>query len=416
MSFLLSAYRVMTGIAEPLAPLALSVMSRAETQLERQERLGRGVAQPGDTWWHAASMGEVMALEPVLEAFRKRYPEASFRVTTTTTTGRNRARHLWGDQVGLAPLDLPRALRRTVKNWDPKAMILVETEFWPNTLHAVLKHGAKLAWINARVSDRSWPRYQKMGSLFEGLFQNATAIGARSPQDAERILSLGAPKESVRITGNTKHDHVRAAAAHRLPWGQDPLLIAGSVHPAELQVVVEAFRLARERCPNLRLVLVPRHLSRLQDCLMATKAWRTRRWSQGKDFDPETDVLIVDQMGQLLGFYGAGSMAFIGGSLVPVGGHNPLEATVHGLPVAMGPHRGVVSEEWEVLFKSGLGTEVTDPVSFSDWILSEANGNEARREERVAKSKNVMEELKGSGERTLSWLEERGVFEGSGAS
>ena len=406
-----SVYRGTTCLVEPLASPLLSLLARNEVNL-RGERLGRTGLEPVDTWWHAASLGEVAALDPVLQRTSERFPAQSFVVTTTTRSGRDRANRLWPGQACLAPLDLPRGLGRALQVRNPERIIFVETELWPNWLTQAHARSIPVGIINGRLSDRSWPRYRRIRTLFRPLLRRVQAAAVRTETDAERFEALGVRPESLRVTGNTKFDGLTAGNPARLPWKNAPVWTAGSMRPGEEVVLLEAFTLLRTQGVDLRLILVPRHpaaWSDLEERLRA-RGLRVAVRSRSEAGDIDADVLIVDGQGELTAFYAVADIVFVGGTLVPVGGHNVLEAAIAGVPVLIGPHVATVREEANALVHAGgarwVATAKDMAAAVSEWLPDDRRANVG------ARAKQVAESFRGGADRTLEWMLERGLFSG----
>ncbi len=408
MSPLGAVYAALTRVVDPLAPGLLAL--RGIQGEEREQRLGRVPPDPLDEWWHAASMGEVMALEPIVRCVRQRIPRARMRVTTQTRTGQAAARERWGDAVRYAPLDTPGALRRVLAAGAPRSLVLVETELWPNWLNAFHRSGIHTAVVSARLSDRAWPRTRRLRSLYAPLLAPMRAIAARTEVDAERYLELGAGAAAVRVTGNVKHDRLPEPDPAAIPWPSDPLWVVGSLRPGEETPVLDAFAHLRGNTPALRLVLALRHPDQWPDLpeTLAARGWRTALRSRPESKDPEADVLIVDTHGELGGLYARATMALVGGTLVPLGGHNVMEPAVCGTPVLVGPHTATVREETRRLLAAGGAVEIHDAPSLAEavrvWLDPE------RRRAASQAARGVARELRGAGERTVDWLQERGVL------
>ncbi len=407
----LAAYRFLTRAAEPLTPLLLRVGAGEEPVEFHRERAARAPAARGAVWWHAASLGEVAALDPLLERARARGLAASFSVTVNTAAGRGAARERWGERAALAPLDLPGAVRRAFDLRRPRALILIETELWPNWLLAAAERGVAVGIANGRLSDRSFPRYRRLAAVFRPLMASLRAVAARTEADRDRFLELGAPPEALRVTGNAKHDRLAVAAPAALPWPASPVLTVGSLRPGEEAPVLAAFERLRARVPGLRLVLALRHPGAWDalDRDLAGRGFRPARRSRPAPGDRDADVLIVDTHGELPGLYAASSVALVGGTLVPVGGHNVLEAAMAGVPVLFGPHLGNVAEEARALLEAGAARTVGDPDELARAAASWLGDDDARRQA-GARARRAAESLRGASERTLDWLVERGVL------
>jgi 3-deoxy-D-manno-octulosonic-acid transferase len=334
------------------AMAAMRALVRGESWRLTAERFGFGAPVPaGGVWVHAVSVGEVQAAAVLIGALRERIARPVI-LTCATPTGRAQAlQALAADvQVRYAPYDLPGAVRRTLRRLKPGLLVVMETELWPNLLALCAAARVPVLIASARVSERSARRYGR----FPGLLRDALAAGvwvtAQSAADAERFRTLGVPDERVLLTGNVKFDREvprdvqqRGAELRHRYAGYRPLWAAGSVHPGEIEAVIGAQLQLRQRQPAPVLVLAPRHPQRFDEAAaaLARSGLRCVRRSQdrGADEHPDIEVLLLDTLGELTDFYAAADLAYVGGSLVPVGGHNLLEPAALGLPVLAGPHQ-----------------------------------------------------------------------------
>jgi 3-deoxy-D-manno-octulosonic-acid transferase len=325
------------------------------------ERFGFGRQQSlPSIWVHAVSMGEVQASAALVRSLRARYPQYPLVLTTVTPTGAQRARSLFAGEVDVRyiPFDLPGCVRRFFDRIQPRLAVILETELWPNLFHACGRRGVPLVLASARISPRSVKRYRRLVSLFRETLSHGIVIAAQSAADAQRFTSIGANPGHTHVTGNIKFDF-------ELPAGLDadgrrlreryaarrPVWIAGSTHEREEDAVLDAHERLRKRVPNALLVLVPRHHTRFEAVAALLRrrgiAFVTR--SSGAVMEADTSVVLVDTVGQLLAFYAGADVAFVGGSLVPVGGHNLLEPAALNLPILTGPYN-FNSEEIAQLF------------------------------------------------------------------
>jgi 3-deoxy-D-manno-octulosonic-acid transferase len=325
-------------------------------------RLGwvRFLKEQGDRpliWVHAVSVGEVLAVTRLVGELDAALPEYFIAVSTTTRTGQALARERFGaNRVFYCPLDLPWAVRAYLNALKPRLLILAETEFWPNLLSGCFRRGIPVAVVNARISDRSWPRYRRLRGFFRPLLERLSRVLAQSETDAERLKAIGCLPERVTVTGNLKFD-VRAA------WEAEAtvqlkalaadlrLVVAGSTLEGEEAALVEAWPRLLEADPQLAMVLAPRHPERFGAVAalldrsglewVKRSDWRARLPSEpAAALKPLAagEIVLLDTIGELASVYSLAAVALVGGSLIPAGGHNPLEPAQFGVPIAMGPY------------------------------------------------------------------------------
>ena len=341
-------------IAYLLAPVVLGSMAlrgfRDRSHWEGfSQRLGLGAPVQGGPgiWVHAVSVGEVQASVPLVNALLAKYPQVPLVVTTGTATGRARARALFKDRVDVryVPIDLPGAVRRFFQRVNPRLAVILETEIWPNLYHRCGRLEIPLVLASARISPRSVKSYRRLVGLFRQALSHGIFIAAQSEQDAERFRSIGASPERTHVVGNIKFDfslppniEAQGAELRRLLGRDRPVWVAGSTHAKEEDVLLAAHRELRARHPDALLVLVPRHPPRFGDVAAALREQGIRFVTRqgGGAAESDTEVYLVDTLGELLAFYSAGDVAFVGGSLVPIGGHNLLVVAGEGW------HRGVI--------------------------------------------------------------------------
>lgn len=369
--------------------------------------------QGREIWWfHAASAGEVAGLAPIIDGLSEKTAAAVF-LTTTTRSGRDAARALKGVAwAQLAPLDAWPCVARFLKALAPRRLVLAETELWPTTLILASRAGLSPVLVNARLTRRSFARYRPLAALLAPAFRALSFVGAQSEEDAERFRALGVPRARVAVTGNAKYDAVSVPAADEASrarvaaqgWGADPLFVAGSTHPFEEEMVLAAYLAARRAVPGLRLVLAPRHIERAADAadLLAHAGLKLSRLSDA----PQSgrDALLLDAMGALPSFYPLARAAFVGGTLVKVGGHNLLEPALAGVPVLFGPHTAHIERPAELLAASGGGgRRVADASELAERLIEFAEDEEAARSAGAA-ARAVAGSLRGASARTLSAL------------
>ena len=341
------------------------------------ERFGYGATQqPGGVWVHAVSVGEVQACAALVSALRRRHPQLPLTVTTFTPTGAARARALFGDRalVRYVPFDLPGGVRRFLTRVQPSLAVIFETELWPHLYRACAQRRIPLVLASARISARSLDRYQRLGRLFHETLGQVALIAAQGPADAERFRALGAAADSTHVTGNLKFDFElppdigeRGAALRAQFADARPIWVAGSTHGGgEEQALVDTVRRLRESVPHALLVMAPRHPQRFAEAAqtLLQAGVRFARRSQGAD-SAACEVLLLDTLGELLDFYAAADVAFVGGSLVPVGGHNLLEPAALGLPILTGPHNFNGADIARLLIERGGAEVVRTPAELA---------------------------------------------------
>lgn len=340
-------------------------------------------------WLHAVSVGEVMAARPLVERLLKAYPDVVMWVTTTTPTGSDAVRHLFGERVqhSYCPYDLPGSLARFFRRVRPELLLVMETEIWPNLFKACANRGVPVLMVNARLSSRSFSGYARLGCLVKGTLEQASWIGARSRQDADYFLQLGAQPSQVEVCGNIKFDMQPpaglkdSAAALRRQWGLRPVWVAGSTHEGEEDSILRVYQRLQQRVPELLLILVPRHPERfvLVQQLCEETGFHTLTRSSGEPVCPHTNILLGDSMGELLMWYALADVAFVGGSLVARGGHNPLEAAIWGVPVISGKHTGNFTDMFPGLYACGGAMQADDETALYTHLLHWLQDADARR-------------------------------------
>jgi 3-deoxy-D-manno-octulosonic-acid transferase len=366
---------VLGGVLLAYLPAFLARRRRAGYRRDLAQRLGRlgdGLPPEPRCWIHAVSVGESAAAVPLVEGIRQRWPELGIVVSTITPTGAR----IVGERLGgiathrYFPIDLPGPVRRALDAARPRFFIAIETELWPNFLRALARRRIPAMIANGRISDRSFRRYRLVRGLMRHVLGNVSVFAMQTEEDARRIIALGAPPSRVLVTGNLKRDLLPVAAGddsaawrERLRLGAAARLwIAGSTHRGEETVVLDAFLHARTRCPDLALLLAPRHPERageVEELIRERGLPAVRRSRLPADAPPDA-VVILDTVGELAALYALAEVVFVGGSLVPIGGHNVLEPAMRGKPVLVGPHMSNFREGAELLQRSGGGLVVKD--------------------------------------------------------
>jgi 3-deoxy-D-manno-octulosonic-acid transferase len=330
------------------------------------ERLGLGASVGARSLWvHAASVGEVQASAALVQQLQRCAPRAPLVLTTSTAAGATRARALLRDQhvnVRYVPLDLPGAVRRFFDRLTPRLALVLETELWPNLYHECGRRGVPLVLASARLSERSARRYRWMRGVFARALSHCTLIAAQTEADATRFRELGAAPERTRVVGNIKFDfripeetRARGRAIRDRYGGDRPVWVAGSTHAGEEEIVLAAHRRVRSAHGQALLVLAPRHPPRFGDVAawLEQRGIRFARRSRDAGVDTQTEVLLVDTLGELIDFYAAADVVFVGGSLVPIGGHNLLEPAALARAIVTGPHQFNAPEVARLLTERG---------------------------------------------------------------
>jgi 3-deoxy-D-manno-octulosonic-acid transferase len=304
---------------------------------------------PGTIWIHAVSVGEVQATAPLVRQLAKRFPERQLLVTTVTPTGAARAQALFGDAVAYSyiPYEAPFAVDRFFAAVKPGMALIMETEIWPNLYRACGKRNIPLVLVSARISPRSVGKYQRWLPLFRETLSFGIVIAAQSEADAERFRLLGASPQRTSVTGNIKFDielpedlQDKGAKLRSEQFGVRPVWMAASTHDGEEDQLLDAHARLRKSLPDAMLILVPRHPDRFSSVAanLSRRGIKYVTRTQGVHCTPDTEVFLGDTMGEVPLFYAASDIAFVGGTLVPVGGHNLLEPAALGLPIVTGPH------------------------------------------------------------------------------
>lgn len=373
-------------------------------------------------WIHTVSVGEIIAATPFIQALRKKYPpNTHFLVTTMTPAGAARVEKIFGQRVQhvYIPYDLPDAVKRFLKTMQPKIAIMFETELWPNILAACEKNKIPVCLLNARLSAQSARGYHRIAKLSRAMIKVFSLIAAVGDKDAERFLSLGAQEEHVKVTGNIKFDLTIPPTDKRLRrvLGQERFIwIAASTHEGEEEIMIAAHQLLREKNPHSLLILVPRHPDRFEHvaklCSAAFK--NTKRHSHinhnnqstSQTLLPDVAIYLGDTMGELMSFYDAADVAFVGGSLMANGGgHNMIEPAALGKPILMGPQVLNFSRESE-LFSAGNALHFVNDAHTLAENLMLLMQNHHQRTEMGKRARAIVDENRGALAKQLQYIGE----------
>lgn len=370
-----TVYRLALLVAAPLIPLRLLWRGRRERGYWRnwRERLGGGPAPTAHALWvHAVSVGEMRAAQPLIAALREAHPDWPVLLTCMTPTGRATAEALYGDfaQIAYLPYDYAWLVRRFLRRARPRVGILMETELWPNLVRAAAAANVPLMLANGRLSERSAKGYAKLPALTRASLQRLAIVTAQTEADAARLLKLGA--SAARVTGNLKFDIVpppallERGAGWRAGWHGRPVLLAASTREGEEAALLQAFAAADA---DVVLVLVPRHPQRFDEVAGLIEAagltYQRRSELDRSPLAAATRVVLGDSLGELFAYYAACDVAFVGGSLVPLGGQNLIEAASVGRPILVGPHTFNFDEATRLAIAAGAALRVGDA---AEWM------------------------------------------------
>ena len=376
-----------------------------EAELERDQRLARRLpaVRPGGLWIHGASVGEARLIGALAREIRRRRPELGIAASAVTATGRAQLPSPPAvDAAFFLPLDFPSVQRRAFDVLLPSMIVLVETELWPNLLAEAERRRVPVVIVNGRLAPERLARYRRLSGLYAPLLRGLASIGVAGPEEAGRFMGLGVPADGIRVIGNLKFDlpepvEKASDVRRRLGLAPDrPVVAAGSTGDGEDRLVLDAFVAARRDVPNLLLVLAPRHPERFASAgeEAERRGFKVSRVSSGAA-DQGTDVLLVDTIGQLAALYVVASSAFVGGSLVPVGGHNLLEPLAAGVPVLFGPHTDHVAEIATALSLTGAGLRVENAAALGRAFADLARHPDERAR-RVALGRTFVEANRGA--------------------
>ncbi|MGH8659419.1 MAG: lipid IV(A) 3-deoxy-D-manno-octulosonic acid transferase [Gammaproteobacteria bacterium] len=416
------ARAIYTLLAHLLLPLVLvrlagQGMRQPAYWLRWSERFGFAAvdgSMQGAIWFHAVSVGEANAAVPLVARMRQACPELPVLISTMTPTGAERVRRQLDGVAShrYVPYDLPWAVSGFLKRVRPRVLVLMEAELWPNVLRGCARHGVPVVLANARISEKSFRRYQRLSWLTRAMLQSVTAVAAQSKQDAERLIALGVQTSRVNVSGNIKFDLELPAdlkpraQAIRARLGLDrPVWIAASTHAGEEAAVLEAHRLLLTQRAECLLLLAPRHPQRFGEvgALIKEQGFRYVPRSAGKTAAPQDQVFLLDSLGELLEFYAAADLAFVGGSLENAGGHNMLEPAALGIPVLSGPYFSNFADISRLLREAGAMQVVQDSKELAGGVLALLS-NPPLRQEWGQRGQRVVEQNRGAADRVTALI------------
>jgi 3-deoxy-D-manno-octulosonic-acid transferase len=421
LSYFLYSFLLATGMLLTLPYWLYQIMRHGKYGAGFSERLGRvpkrlseGKSKPRRRviWIHAVSLGEVLAVSRLAGEMRKTFPEHRVVISTTTDTGQNLARKRFGEEnVFYFPMDLAFAIRPYLRALQPELVVLAETEFWPNFLHLAHGSGARIAVVNARISDRSWPSYRRFRWALRRMLAHVDLFLTQTPEDASRLQSIGAEASRVQITGNLKFDVIPSSPPaivenlrQSLGEATGPVLVCGSTVEDEEAPLFKAFENVVVEHPRAVMILAPRHPERFDDVAILLQQLNLRfvrrsRW-QGEGL--AGSVLLLDSIGELAALYSLADVAFVGGSLVPRGGHNIIEPALYGVAIVVG-HYTENFRDIVALFQRHDAVRI---VSLAELPLTlmQLLANEAERRALGENAQETMRSQAGATARTLEAL------------
>lgn len=392
---------------------------RQNMGLVRKEEIAP-VANANCIWIHGASVGEMVAVSPLVKEIKRVMPERKVLVSAVTVGGYDMARQIMpeADAIINFPLDLPFVASSMVDRIRPGIFMMVETELWPNFLRAVRKRNIPVMMVNGRISEKSAKNYRYLYGLLRDMFDTISRFCMQSSIDANYITQLGADPEKVFVTGNTKFDQTYAEvtpedlAAYKTELGLEedayPIIVAGSTHATEEDAVLTSFIALRKKIPRARLIIAPRKLNRLEEIksLIADLGFEMGLRSELKEMEgrrPSYPVLLMDTIGELGRIYAVGDIVFVGGSLVHYGGHNVLEPAAHAKPILVGPSMEDFKESYSLLSKAGACRMISDTAGLTEAFL-EIAGDDALRKKMGDASIQIIQENRGAALKTIHYL------------
>src|SRR3990167_1830327 len=411
-------YTILLYFATPFLVLRLFWKSRKNPAYRQRwwERFGFFTWQPQSQclWLHAVSLGESIAAVPLITALIEQYPDYAITVTTTTPTGAQFIQKKFDTHVQhiYAPFDLPSIIRRFLQKLRPVKMIIMETELWPNLLLELQRAEIPVMIANARLSEKSFAKYQRAKRFFKPLLQSIKMVAAQSENDGQRFAALGVLPQCIMITGNIKFDQtipasvIEQAKILRQHWQARPTWIAASTHSGEETEILAALALIRQQFPHTLLIIAPRHPERFQSVadLCKSNNYTLARRSQHEIPCTKTAIYLADTTGELLLLYAASDVAFVGGSLIPMGGHNLIEPASLGLPIISGPHLHNFTTIRDLLLHQDGLLLVNNAKELAQQVM-QLFKNQALRQQRGARAWRVSEQNRGALAKHLHWIQ-----------
>ncbi len=396
------------------------------------ERLGFGIDQAARTlggspriWLHALSVGEVASARTIVRELKKHLPAASIIFSTTTSSGARYAKETLAGEVDLFvsfPLDLIFSVKKVVSHLAPDVFVMVETDFWPNFMAEIKRQKISAMLINGRISEKSFATYRRFSFFFQPMFRSLDLLAMQTETDAKRMRHLGVASRKVEVLGNLKYDTaIPATSSQTMPERKDfgfeadkKIWIAGSTHDGEESIILAVYREVVKRFPDLRLIIAPRNIERASNVAEAVQASGFTINMRSSNSAQDSQVLVLDTLGELALLYGISDTAFVGGSLVPEGGHNPLEPAVWGVPVFFGPHMEDFEEISRDLIAAG-GAQIVDSQEQMVALLSRLLDDAKSKEQLGQMAKDFVKQQQGITARHIAAIDHMLGLEGDDA-
>ncbi len=370
---------------------------------------GKQTYSNGHIWIHALSVGEFRSAEPLINQLAEKYGWSRLVLTTSTVTGQKIAQQYYGNKVeviGYFPYDIPWAICRVIRRINPQLVVLVESDLWPNFMAALNRRNIPIVWANARISAKSFKGYQRLKVILKSMFNQFDAIGTQTAADAEKLKQLGVSVERIAITGNIKFDQPVAeveagwiqSERQKLGWPDAiRVIVAGSTHEGEETQLLTGLQQLRRQHAHLGLIVVPRNPQRADAVVQmgVETGLKTHLYSMLPGDGSPPDVVVVDQMGLLRDLYALADIAFVGGSLVPFGGHNPIEPAAWGKPLLWGSHMHNFVDMANLFITHGAAHEIADTDGFTQMASSWLSDSEAAKKAGIA-ARKVVDQNRGS--------------------
>ena len=407
-------YDIATTVAAPLAAGYLALGSKHRPLLGRFRPSVPAFTQP-PAWLQACSVGETAVASSLIKSFHARWPELPLMLTVSTVAGRRRAEELTPETpITWFPVDQRIVVRDFLTRLNPRMLVLIETEIWPNTIRHASQRGIPIVLVNARISDKHYPRYLRWRRLLQPAFSRITAAGAQSEVHAERLMALGVPPDVVTVTGNTKFDglvtqvdpaHQAALKAESGLGARSPVIIFGSTRPGDEHLAAAVWDSLKQKWPNAGLVVAPRHVQRAQEVAQLFQEPVTlRSQCKGVPAPAGSRVLLLDTLGELVSFYSLADVAVVGGSFYPgVNGHNPLEPAALGVPTVFGPYMSNFADPARALVSCDGALQVSNPNAL-EHTLQQLLADPRRRAQLARDAQVAIKFNCGATERTLDLI------------